>query len=1063
MTDVRSPERVTQNRVVELLQQELGYDYLGNWQYQPRKRPIEEDILTRWLRERGESAEYIKRALAKVDRLLSIGGDRTLYDANKDVYEALRYGVGVKFNDEDQTHRIHLIDWKNPEKNNFAFAEEVTVEGTNQKRPDIVFYVNGIALGVLELKRSTVSITEGIKQNLANQKASFIRPFFATMQLVMAGNDTQGLRYGAIKTTSDFYTAWKEQNPFYDPSDQTSKKYLPQRECESASNALDCALLRLMSPERFLEIVHDFVVFDNGIKKLCRPNQYFGVKAAQEFARRGEAGIVWHSQGSGKSLSMVWLANWILEEWSDARVLIVTDRSELDAQIEGVFQGVGKEITRIRNGRAGNETFRNGSEALWHTLQNRGERLIASLIHKFGSGADTVQELIDELEAYLPANFHVPGRLFVFVDEAHRTQSGDLHQAMRRILPEETTFFGFTGTPLLKQDKKTTQEVFGPYIHTYTFDEAVADGVVLDLQYEARDIDQDLSSPDKIDSYFESKTKGLSEYAKNKLKERWGTLRSLYSSQQRLEKIVADIVLDMNERPRLVSKHGNAILVANSILEACKYYSLLQNTELRGHCAVVSSYEPSVADIKASTGEGRTEEQVKYDTYLGMLADFFETSKDNVGGRTAEFEQKVKKKFIEQPGTMRLLIVVDKLLTGFDAPRATYLYIDKSMQDHNLFQAICRVNRIHTNDKNYGYIIDYQDLFKSLEDAIQDYTSGAFANYDKKDVRGLLKDRIKAGRRTLNETRDRLKALCEPVEPPKSLEDYIRYFCGDDSDNEEELADDLLAERVKFYEYVGSYIRAYADLANDMGRAGYTRQQIAKIRDEVEEFEELRKAVKITSSDYVDMKIHEPAMRALLDTYLDASSSENVASFDDIGVVELLVQEGVDGVKKRMPKSLQDDKESMADAITGNTRRAIVDRRDVNPKYYKGMSELLEALVQKRREKALDHKEYMEEIAKLARKVLYPETERSYPEAINTRGRQALYDNLEENKSMAVELDRKIKQKRYADWRNDQGKESVVKRTIYNVLEEYSAIVDERKVKERVESIFEIVKNHNEY
>ena len=1064
MTDVRDNERTTQNRVVALLQDKLGYEYLGDWQYEePRQRPVEKDILRTWLKQRGESSEYIERALGKLQTRLGVGGGRTLYDANRDVYDALRYGIGVKFADDDQTHTIRIIDWEHPEKNEFAFAEEVTIKGAHDKRPDIVFYVNGIALGVLELKRSTVSITEGIKQNLDNQRADFIRSFFAPMQLVMAGNDSQGLRYGTIKTPAEFYTAWKEQNPEYDPSDESSKKYLPQHDCEMASNALDCALLRLMEPARFLEIVRDFVVFDQGIKKVARPNQYFGVKAAREYARDGDDGILWHSQGSGKSLSMVWLANWILEESSDARVLIVTDRRELDAQIEGVFKGVGKDIARIRNGRVRNRTYQNGSEALWDTLQRSSERLVASLVHKFGSGADTVRKLINELEAYLPDDFEVPGQLYVFVDEAHRTQSGDLHEAMKQILPDTTTFFGFTGTPLLKKDKKTTLEVFGPYIHTYTFDEAVEDEVVLDLHYEARDIDQEISSHDEVDAQFEKITESLSEYGKSKIKERWGTIKSLYSSEKRMREVVNDIRKDMAQRPRLASKKGNAMLVAGSILEACKYYEMFQATLLRGHCAVVTSYEPNVADIKgASTGEGRTEEQVKYEVYRQMIANYFEVSEDDAMGRAAEFERRVKNKFVEQPGDMRLLIVVEKLLTGFDAPPATYLYIDKSMQDHNLFQAICRVNRLHTSDKEFGYIIDYQDLFKSLEGAIQDYTSGAFADYEKEDVEGLLKDRIKAGRERLEETREQLKALCEPVEPPKNMQDYIRYFCGDDSDDDEVL-EELRPERIKFYEYVGSFVRAYAGLANEMTEAGYTTEEAATIKEEVEEFEDLRRAVKLASSDYVDMKIHEPAMRELLDIYLDAESSETIARFDEIGLVELLVKEGKEAVEERVPEDMRKDKKSMAETIERNVRRAIMDRADVNPKYYKQMSELLEALVEKRRQQALEHEAYMKEVAELARKIIHPETERSYPDAINTPGRQALYDNLEENEEVAAEVDRKVKENRYADWRDDQAKENVVRRAIYEALGKHNEQKSRQVVREKVEPIFTIIKNQDEY
>ena len=325
---------------------------------------------------------------------------------------------------------------------------------------------------------------------------------------------------------------------------------------------------------------------------------------------------------------------------------------------------------------------------------------------------------------------------------------------MKAILPS-AMFIGFTGTPLLKADKQKSIEVFGRYIHTYKFDEAVKDGVVLDLRYEARDIDQRITSQAKIDQWFEAKTKGLTDLAKAQLKQRWGTMQKVLSCQSRLEKIVADILMDMETRDRLKSGRGNAMLVSGSIYQACKFYELFDKTDLKGKCAIVTSYKPSPADIKGEeSGEGLTERLRQYDIYKQMLADWFNEPPETAVNKVEEFEKEVKKKFIEEPGQMKLLIVVDKLLTGFDAPPATYLYIDKQMRDHGLFQAICRVNRLDGDDKEYGYIIDYKDLFKSLEGAVHDYTSGALDGYDKEDVAGLLEDRLGKARERLEETQE---------------------------------------------------------------------------------------------------------------------------------------------------------------------------------------------------------------------------------------------------------------------------------------------------------------------
>jgi type I restriction enzyme, R subunit len=417
------------------------------------------------LKERGYDDNIIDRALFLLER---DAGDtsKSLYDRNRAVYDLLRYAVKVKPDVSENTKDVWLIDWKHPEKNHFAIAEELTVTGSNDaahtKRPDIVLYVNGIALGVLELKRSIVSVAEGIRQNLDNQKKIFIEHFFSTQQLVMAGNDTEGLRYATIQTPEKYYLTWKE------PGDE--------------ENLLDRSLLQLCEKKRFLEVIHDFIAFDSGTKKLCRHNQYFGVKASQEHVRRREGGIIWHTQGSGKSLTMVWLAKWIHENVKNSRVLIITDRAELDEQIEGVFKGVKEDIKRTTSG-----------ADLITKLNDAEPWLICSLVHKFGGkdGDDQdpdVGSYVQELKKSLPPGFKAKGDIYVFVDECHRTQSGELHAAMKTILPN-AMFIGFTGTPLLKTDKQKSIEVFGRYIHTYKFDEAVKDGVVLDLRYEARDID----------------------------------------------------------------------------------------------------------------------------------------------------------------------------------------------------------------------------------------------------------------------------------------------------------------------------------------------------------------------------------------------------------------------------------------------------------------------------------------------------------------------------------------------------------------------------------------------
>ena len=1047
MSTVGQREVLAQRRVVAFLKGALGYTYLGHWKDRPDNCNVEPALLTNWLQRQGHSDKIIKKVLFELGRAAPLGGSKTLYDANREVYGMLRYGVKVQPDVGEQHVTIWLIDWANPGTNDFAIAEEVTVTGENTKRPDLVLYVNGIALGVLELKRSTVSLTEGIRQNLDSQKQAFIRPFFATVQLLMAGNDTEGLRYGVIETPEKYWLRWKEADAH--PS--------------AGDNPLLRELGQLCGKERLLEVVHDFIVFDAGTKKTCRHNQYFGVLAAQARVKRREGGVIWHTQGSGKSLIMVWLAKWIREHVTNSRVLIITDRTELDEQIEKVFKGISEDIYRTKSG-----------GDLVRVLNASDEWLIGSLVHKFGASEEgDVDAFLEDIRSHLPKGFHAKGEIFVFVDECHRTQSGKLHDAMKALLPG-AMLIGFTGTPLLRADKRRSIETFGPYIHTYKYDEAVRDGVVLDLRYEARDVDQNITSQAKVDQWFELKTKGLTDVARAQLKQRWGTMQKVLSARDRLEKIVADVLMDMETRDRLKSGYGNAMLVSGSIYSACRFFEMFDRTDLAGKCAIVTSYKPSPADIKGEeSGEGLTERLRQYEIYRKMLAAHFNEPEDTAMYKVEQFDQEVKKRFIEEPGQMKLLIVVDKLLTGFDAPPATYLYIDKQMQDHGLFQAICRVNRLDGEDKEYGYIIDYKDLFRSLAQSVKDYTGEAFGGYDKADIEGLLKDRLQQGRERLEETREAIKALCEHVEPPRDTAAYLRFFCGVESGNAEQLKDNE-PRRVALYKLAAAYLRAYANLGNEMREAGYSDAEVGEIKHDADYYEKVREEVKLASGDYIDMKMYEPAMRHLLDTYIRAEESEKLSAFDDLTLVQLIVQRGEAAVDS-LPRGLRENRETMAETIENNVRRLIIDEMAVNPKYYERMSELLDALILQRKQEAMDYKAYLTRIVELTRKVSQPETQSSYPSRINTAALRALFDNLEpspvsavreprarygtapvcdDRVEKAIALDRAIRQVKKADWRGNRFKEREVRNAIKSELGNDDGLVD---------TIFEIVKNQREY
>ena len=782
------------------------------------------------------------------------------------------------------------------------------------------------------------------------------------------------------------------------------------------------------------------------------------VRAAQERLRRREGGIIWHTQGSGKSLTMVWLARWIYENIPNPRVLIITDRTELDKQIKDVFRGMGESIRRARSG-----------ADLLSALNDGSEWLIASLIHKIGASDDAdTDAYIADLRRNMRALNRPNDVLFVFVDECHRTQSGKLHRAMKALLPD-ATFIGFTGTPLLRADKPRSVETFGKYIHTYKYDEAVADGVVLDLRYEARDIDQNLNSQAEIDAWFEDKTQGLTDLAKAQLKQRWGTMQSLHSAQGRLRRIAEDIAMDMETRDRLQSGAGNALLVTDSIYSACRVFEIFQDTELKGKCAVVTSYRPTASGTSGESTGGPPELRTQYGIYRRMLADHFDEPEDAAMGKADLFESQVKELFLDHPERMKLLIVVDKLLTGFDAPPATYLYIDKPMRDHALFQAVCRVNRLDSDDKEHGYIIDYRDLFNSLQHAMSDYTGGAFDDYDPGDVQGLLKDRLRHGKAHLDEARELIKAMCEPVQPPFDTAAYIRYFCDDSGGAER--------RRLNLYRLTAAFIRAYAGIANEMAQAGYSEDEARAIRDEVAHYEAARQEVKLASGDYIDLKMYEPAMRHLLDTYISAEASESLSTFENMTLVEMLAQSGGSAIDI-LPDGISGEPDAASETIENNIRRVIVDKRALNPAYYASMSSLLDILVQQRRQHAIDYEEYLRRVVDIAKRI--GGQGQDYPRRIATPGLRAVYDNLPASpprdgedseirddaetysddggedwrERTAIALDAAIRTSARDDWRGNIFKERAVESAIRETLSDRPELAAE---------IFEIAKAQSDY
>ncbi len=1014
--NIGQPERATQNRVIKLFRDELKYRYLGDWTERDGNTNIETHLLTPFLIRSGYSAAQVNRAIG----LLCAEADkhsRGLYGNNQAVYGLLRYGVPVKTEAGKVTDTVHLINWQEPDQNDFAIAEEVTLKGNHERRPDLVLYVNGIAVGVLELKNSRVSIGDGIRQNLSNQQPEFNEWFFSTVQFIFAGNDSEGLQYGTIGTPEKYFLKWKE-----DEQDNSRFK-------------LDKYLLKMCAKHRLIEMMHDFVLFDGGVKKLPRVHQYFGVKAAQKHARERKGGIIWHTQGSGKSIVMVFLAKWILENNANARVAIITDRDELDKQIERVFTEAGEPIQRTSSGRD-----------LMKQLAQATPRLLCSLVHKFGKrDVDDFDAFIKELEAQ-PTQ--TAGEVFVFVDECHRTQTGKLHRVMKAMMPN-AVFIGFTGTPLLKQDKATSLEVFGGYIHTYKFSEGVEDGVVLDLVYEARDIDQQLGSEDKIDAWFEAKTRGLNDWQKDELKKQWGTMQKVLSSKSRMDRLVSDIVFDFNIKPRLSSERGNAILVASSIYEACKYFTLFQKTRFKDKCAVVTSYNPQAQDVtKEETGANtETDKQFLYNTYTELLKDV--EARPGMT-KTETYEERAKALFTKEPANMKLLVVVDKLLTGFDAPPCTYLYIDKSMQDHGLFQAICRTNRLDGDDKDFGYVVDYKDLFKKVENAMAVYTSELDQSAGGAAPEVLLQDRLRKGKERLDNALETLALLCEPVEPPKGELEHIHYFCGNT-----EIPEDLKERephRAALYKATVALVRAYANIADELEAAGYQSAEIIRIKQLLDHYLNVREIIRKASGESLDLKAYEADMRHLIDTYIEASEPRKISPFDNMSLLDLIVKTGIAGVIAAQLGGLKGNKNAIAETIENNVRSKIIKEHLNDPAYFENMSALLDEIIAARKAKAIEYEEYLKRIAELARKVEAGHAEDT-PERLNTPGRRALYNNLNQNEELAIKIDDAVKKVRPDGWRGVQTREQVIKGALYEVLHD----------EVQVERIFLILKAQSEY
>lgn len=902
----------SQNPAVKLLEA-MGYTYLSPEECKAQRGSLYhvllKDVLRGQLRklnrysyggvENEFSAANIERAIEELDEPLTDGLIKTsekIYDAlllGKSFPEIVGDGRLLNFN-------LKYIDWEHPERNVFHVTDEFTVESRDREhntRPDIVLFINGIPFGVIECKAPDVRGNGAVEQMIRNQRAEYTPQLFKFVQIVMATNRTE-VKYATTGTPKKFWNVWKEQDEEF--LRQAEDRYIHGRTVTQQ----DRDILSLFSRERVMELIRYFVLFDANVKKICRYQQYFAVKeilrTVEQRDDKGnrQSGVVWHTQGSGKSLTMVMLAKYLLMKLSAAhpRVVIVTDRKELDRQITATFAHTRLQPARARSGRN-----------LVDLLKSGKADVLTTIINKF----NTAERL---------ALRDLSQDVFLLVDESHRSNYGFMAAKMRTVFPN-ACYIGFTGTPLMKREKNTVAK-FGRLIHKYTIADGVADGAIVPLIYEARFVDQKVDE-ENIDLWFEQITKTLTKEQRDDLSRKWSSIRRLTSTDERIRRIALDI--DQHFNREFQETGFKAMLATNYKRDAIRYWECFrQFSQLR--CEVVIS----PPDMREGADD-------VYDDIDDTVVNFWKKMMARYGDADT-YEETLKDQFIH--GEIDILIVCSKLLTGFDAPVCQVLYIDKELKEHNLLQAIARTNRL-ADGKDFGLIVDYRGLIRELDAAMNLYSGAGLENYDGGDLKDVAI--------SIGEYLGRLEsAYTQLIELFRAVEDLhdteaVEVFLRDKKVREE------------FYQKLCVFgkclhIVLNSELAYREGGLPEERRRV--YQDAFLFFSKVRKSVKIRYCDAIDNREYEPLMQNLLDRHLSVQGLRPLTE-----PIDILNQEDFQKQLEELGS-----KRAKADAITSHLTKSISEKRMENPAYYDSFSKRIREALQQYKDKAISDEEYLEKM-----------------------------------------------------------------------------------------------------